>query len=107
MSLYNKYYYLGSPPFNKLTQMNAPHVTLYFTASREGACTCLNRPFSKMAAENSNTLKLAKIKKCIQPLFTLGSVYSTSASGAEQTIERNNSNITYQYNKYNKLSNIT
>ena len=30
----------------------------------------------------------------IQPLFTLGSVYSTSASGAEQTIERNNSNIT-------------
>ena len=30
----------------------------------------------------------------IQPLFTLGSVYSTSASGAEQTIETNNSNIT-------------
>ena len=29
-----------------------------------------------------------------QPLFTLGSVYSTSASGAEQTIETNNSNIT-------------
>ena len=27
-------------------------------------------------------------------LFTLGSVYSTSASGAEQTIETNNSNIT-------------
>ena len=30
----------------------------------------------------------------IQPLFTLGSVYSTSASGAEQTIETDNSNIT-------------
>ena len=30
----------------------------------------------------------------IQPLFTLGSVYSTSASGAEQTIETNNLNIT-------------
>ena len=29
-----------------------------------------------------------------EPLFTLGSVYSTSASGAEQTIETNNSNIT-------------
>ena len=29
----------------------------------------------------------------IQPLFTLGSVYSTSASGAKQTIETNNSNI--------------
>ena len=27
-------------------------------------------------------------------LFTLDSVYSTSASGAEQTIETNNSNIT-------------
>ena len=30
----------------------------------------------------------------IQPLFTLGSVYSTSASEAEQTTETNNSNIT-------------
>ena len=29
----------------------------------------------------------------IQPLFTLGSVYSTSASGAKQTIETNNCNI--------------
>ena len=34
------------------------------------------------------------IYNTIQPLFTLGSVYSTSASGAEQTIETNNSNIT-------------
>ena len=30
----------------------------------------------------------------VQPLFILGSVYSTSASGPEQTIETNNSNTT-------------
>ena len=37
-------------------------------------------PFSRSSVVQYNT---------IQPLFTLGSVYSTSASGAEQTIETN------------------
>ena len=37
----------------------------------------------------------AKVHPCkkIQPLFTLGSVYSSSASGAEQTTETNNSKM--------------
>ena len=30
----------------------------------------------------------------LDPLFTLGSVYSPKASGAEQTTETNNSNLT-------------
>ena len=43
---------------------------------------------------NENENENNTIQKKIQPLFTLGSAYSTSASGAEQTIETNNSNIT-------------
>ena len=42
-----------------------------------------------------NTIQYNTIQyNTIQPLFTLGSVYSTSVSGAEQTIETNNSNTT-------------
>ena len=43
------------------------------------------------------TLDFAKKRqrKRKKPLFTLGSVHSTKASGAEQTSETNNSNLRY------------
>ena len=45
--------------------------------------------------EDCLLLCLVKIKdKDKDPLFTLGSVYSPKASGAEQTTETNNSNLT-------------
>ena len=44
--------------------------------------------------QNNNQELVLNTQIQIQPLFTLGSVCSTSASGAEQTIETNNSNIT-------------
>ena len=62
------------------------------TACREDARIDKEPTFIILLASSSINSGLKKKK--IQPLFTLGSVYSTSASGAEQTIETNNSNTT-------------
>ena len=50
----------------------------------ELACSWYNRPFSKMAAENSNKLKLAKIKMYTSTrknTFTLVTLQSFGISG--------------------------
>ena len=58
----------------------------------QGGTNCLNF-FNQILIEmvvayNIDTKHIYNIR----PLFALGSVYSTSASGAEQTTETNNSN---------------